>query len=140
MTQVANIQTPVRSYIGCCGQQHALAGKANNYSPPLSSPGGFNLAKSSTHTMSEVIIQEPARAYTSQRAQKHDLAVKAKQNTPPPILPPRRFNLAESKAREEAAAAAEKTSFAQTQGQDNLTPQNDNTRILKWLDKIPEYH
>ena len=139
MTQVANIQTPRRSYIGCTDQQHALARESKNYSPPPSSPGRFNLAMSSAHTMSEVIVQEPARAYTSQRAQQHDLAVKAKQNSPPPIPPPRRFNLAKSKARYEAAAAAEKTSFARTQGQDTLTPQNDNTRILKWLEKLPEY-
>ena len=141
MNQVANIQTPERSYIGCTGQQHALAGKARNYSPPRSSLGPANLAQSKAHTTSEVIVQKPARAYTSQRAQKHHLAVKAKQNSPPPTPPPRQFNLAESKARYEAAAAAaaEKISLAQTQEQDSLSPPHDNTRIIRWLEHVPEY-
>ena len=138
MAQVANIQSPVRSYIGFTSQQHALAGKTKSYSPPPSFPGRSNLDQSKAHTTSEVIVQKPTRVYTSQRAQKVDLAVKAKQNSPPPTPPPRPFNLAESKARDEAAAA-EQAFFAQTQEQDSPPRQYDDPRICKWLDTIPEY-
>ena len=138
MTQVANIQSPVRSYIGCTSQQHALSGKLKSYSPPPSFPGRSNLDQSKAHTISEVIVQKPTRVYTSQRAQKVDLAVKAKQNSPPPTPAPRTFNLAESKARDEAAAA-EKAFFAQTQEQDIPAHQYDDPRIVKWLESVSEY-
>ena len=135
MTRVANIQTPVRSYLGCTSQQHAPVGKAKTYSPP---PGRFILAQSNALTASEVFVQEPARAYNSHRAQKHDLAAKAKQNSPPPTPPPRRFNLAESKARDEAAAA-ERLCSARTYEQNSLPRQYDDTRIFRWLENLPEY-
>lgn len=135
MTQMANIQPPVRSYIGSTSQQHGPVGKARNYSPP---PGRFNLAKSRADTMSKVVFQKPTRAYTSQRAQQHDLALKAKQNSPPPTPPPRRFNLAKSRARYEAEAA-ERILSAQKQGHHSLPRQYDNTRVFKWLENIPEH-
>lgn len=138
MTQEAKIQRPVRSYIGRTGQQHALAGKARDYSPPPLAPGRSNLAQSRADTMSEAMMQKPARAYNSQRAQKVDLAVKAKQHSPPPTPPPIQFNLAESRARDEAAAA-ERLSIAQTQEPDSPRRQYDNTRILTWLEKVPGY-
>ena len=134
-TQVASIQPPVRSYIGSTCQHHGPAGKARNYSPP---PGRFDVAPSRAHTLSELVVQQPARAYTSQRARQHDLSVKAKRNSPPPTPPPRKFNLAERKALDEAETA-ERILSAQTQGQDSLSRRHDNSRIFTWLEKIPEH-